>query len=128
MLFYFIKLCKYTKKNVQKNYNFYLKNVRVFVRLNSLNITNTVIKTIALSAITSVNSTFGDNYRYLRFKYNIGTHIWISSLNEVTKCISLYISIHEHVLYSSHGVIICDSCLAKDDDHHPEHYGKPSGS
>ena len=41
-------------------------------------------------------------------------------LNEVTKCISLYISIHGHALYSSHGVIIRDLCLARDDYHHPE--------
>ena len=88
---------------------------------SSLNSTNTIVKTIALSAISSVNSTFGDNYRYLSFKYNIGSHIWFSSLNEVTKCISLYISIHEHALYSSHGVIIRDLCLARDDYYHPEH-------
>ena len=88
---------------------------------SSLNSTNTIIKTIALSAISSVNSTFGDNYRYLSFKYNIGSHIWFSSLSKVTKCISLYISIHEHALYSSHGVIIRDLCLARDDYHHPEH-------
>ena len=31
------------------------------------------------------------------------------------------ISIHEHALYSSHGVIISDLCLARDDYHHPEH-------
>ena len=66
---------------------------------SSLNITNTIIKTIALSAISSVSSTFGANYRYLCFKYNIGYHIWFSSLNEVTKCISLYISIHEHAIF-----------------------------
>ena len=88
---------------------------------SSLNSTNTIVKTIALSAISSVNSTFGDNYRYLSFKYNIGSHIWFSSLNKITKCISLYISIHEHALYSSHGVITRDLCLARDDYHHPEH-------
>ena len=71
--------------------------------------------------MSSVNSTFGDNYRYLSFKYNIRSHIWFSSLNEGAKCISLYISIHEHALYSSHGDIIRDLCLARDDYHHPEH-------
>ena len=44
-----------------------------------------------------------------------------SPLNEVTKCISLHISIPEHALYSSHGDIIGDLCLARDDYHHPEH-------
>ena len=71
----------------------------------SLNSTNTTIKTIALSAIYCINSTFGDSYRYLSFKYNIGSHIWFSSLNEVSKCISLFISIHEYALYSSHGFL-----------------------
>ena len=88
---------------------------------SSPNSTNTIVKTIALSAISSVNSPFGDNYRYLSFKYKIGSHIWLSSLNKVTKCISLYISIHEHALYSSHGVIIRYLCLARDDYYHPEH-------
>ena len=45
-----------------------------------INSTNTIIKAMALLAISSVNSTFGDNYRYLSFKYNIGSHIWFSSL------------------------------------------------
>ena len=44
--------------------------------------------------------------------------MWFSSLNEVTKCISLYISLF---FTSSHGVIIRDLCLARDDYHHPEH-------
>ena len=87
----------------------------------SFNSTNTTIKTIDLSAISSVNSAFGDYYRYLSFKCNIGSHIWFSSLYEVTKCISLYISIYEHALYSLHGVIIGDFCLARDDHYHPEH-------
>ena len=77
---------------------------------SSINSTNTIIKTIALSAISSVNSTFGDNYRYLSFNYNIRSQIWFSSLNEVTKCISLYISIHDHALCSSNGVIFRDLC------------------
>ena len=34
----------------------------IWSRLNSF---NTIIKTIAISAISSGNSTFGDNYRYL---------------------------------------------------------------
>ena len=45
-----------------------------------INSTNTIIKAMALLAISSVNSTFGDNYKYLSFKYNIGSHIWFSSL------------------------------------------------
>ena len=37
---------------------------------------NTIIKTTALSAISGGgSSTFGDNYRYLSYEYNIGLHI-----------------------------------------------------
>ena len=32
----------------------------------------------------------------------------------------IIVSIYEHTLYSSHGVIIRDLCLAKNDYHHPE--------
>ena len=71
--------------------------------------------------VTYVGTPLEKDTRYLSFKYNIGSHIWVSSLNEVTKCISLYISIHEHALYSSHGVIIPDLCLARDDYHHSGH-------
>ena len=56
-----------------------------------------LLKLLFFSAISSGGSTFGDNYGYLSCKYNIGSHIWILSLNEVIKCISLYISTHEFV-------------------------------
>ena len=65
-----------------------------------LNSYNTIIKNTALSAISSGGSTFGDNYRYLGYKYNIGPHIWMLSLNEDIKCISLYISTHKNLLHS----------------------------
>ena len=54
-----------------------------------LNSYNTFIKTTALSVISSGGSTFGDNYRYLSYKYNIGHLIWLLSLNEVIKCFLL---------------------------------------
>ena len=70
------------------------------------------MKTIAISAISSGNSTFGDNSTYLSYKYNIGFHIWMLSLNDVVKCISLYMSNQYNSLYSAHGTIIWDLCLA----------------
>ena len=36
------------------------------------------------------------------------------SLNEVIKCISLYLSTYENLLHSAHGTIIRDLCLARD--------------
>ena len=40
-------------------------------------------------------------------------HIWMFSLNEVIKCISLNISTDENLLHSAHGTIIRDLCLAR---------------
>ena len=59
-----------------------------------------------------------DNPLLNSIKYNIWSHILFSSLNEVIKCISLYISIHEHALYSSHDVINRDLCLSRDHNYH----------
>ena len=84
------------------------------------NSSNTIIKTIAISAISSGNSTFGDNYRYLSYKYNIGFHIWMLSLNDVVKCILLYIQ--DNSLYSAHGTIIHDLCIARDNHYQSPHY------
>ena len=36
------------------------------------------------------------------------------SLNDVVKCISLYISNQDDLLYSAHGTIIRDLCLVRD--------------
>ena len=86
-----------------------------------LNSYNTIIKTTVLSAISSGCSTLGDNYRYLSYKYNIGPHIWMLSLNEVIKCISLYISTNENLLHSVHGTIVRDFCLARDNYYQTTH-------
>ena len=71
-----------------------------------LNSSNTIIKTTAISAISSGNSILRNNNRYLSYKYNIGFHIWMLSLNDVVKCILLYMSNQDNSLYSAHGTII----------------------
>ena len=86
-----------------------------------LNSSNTKIKTIAISAISSGNSAFGDDYRYLGYKYNIRFHIWMLSLSEAFKCISLYMSNHNKSLYSVHGTIIRDLCLTRDNHYQSPH-------
>ena len=82
-----------------------------------LNSFNAIVKTTALSAICR----FGDIYRYLSYKYNIGSHIWMLLLNEVIKCISLYISTHENLLHFAHGTIIRDLCLGRDNYYQSTH-------
>ena len=39
-----------------------------------------LLKTIARSAKCSSVSNFGDNCRYLSYKYKIGNHVWDSPL------------------------------------------------
>ena len=86
-----------------------------------LNSSNTIIETIAISAISRGNSTIGDNSRYLSYKYIIGFHIWMLSLNDVVKCISLYMSNQDNSLYFAHGTIIRDLCLARDNHYQSPH-------
>ena len=76
--------------------------------LNSSNTNNC----IAISAISIDNSTFGDNYRYLSYRYNMGFYIWILALNSVLS-LYMYMSNQDNSLYSAHGTIIRDLCLAE---------------
>ena len=55
------------------------------------------------------------------YKYNIGFHIWMLSLNDVVKCISLYMFNQDNSLYSAHGTIIRDLCLARDNHYQSPH-------
>ena len=48
--------------------------------------------TIAKSAKCSSVSNFGDNYRYLSYKYKMGNHVWYSPLCKVHKCFAPYMS------------------------------------
>ena len=54
------------------NYNYNCRPIKIILEQrcanfiwSSLKSTNTIVKTITLSAISNVNSTFGENYRYL---------------------------------------------------------------
>ena len=44
------------------------------------------------------------------------------SLNDVVKCISLYMSNQDNSLYSAHGTIIRDLCLARDNHYQSPHF------
>ena len=56
-----------------------------------LNSDNSIVKTIANPAKCSSVSNFGDNYRYLSYKYKIGNHVWDSPLCKLHKCFDLYL-------------------------------------
>ena len=68
---------------------------------------------IALSAKSSSSSDFGDNYRYLSYKYNIGIHVWILPLCKLYKCFDIYLS-HDFTI-NPDGVFIREQCLLRDD-------------
>ena len=55
-----------------------------------LNSDNSIVKTIANSAKCSSVSNFGDNYRYLSYKYKIVNHVWDSPLSKLHKCFDSY--------------------------------------
>ena len=44
------------------------------------------------SAIRNGYSTFGENLRYLSYKYNLSPTLWISPLCNVYKCINDYVT------------------------------------
>ena len=58
-------------------------------------------------------SNFGDNYRYLSYKYKIGNHVWDSPLCKLLKCFDSYMS-HSITVFPE-GSLIRDLCLMRDD-------------
>ena len=77
-----------------------------------LNSHNCVIKNIVLSAKSSSSSDFGDNYRYLCYKYNIGIHVWNLPLCKLYKCFDIYLS-HDSTVIPE-GVFVRELCLLRD--------------
>ena len=67
------------------------------------------MKNIALS---SSSSDFGDTYRYLSYKYNIGIHVWNLPLCKLYECFDLYLS-HDSAV-NPNGVLISELCLLRD--------------
>ena len=51
-----------------------------------------ISSTIAKSAKCSSVSNFGDNYRYLSYKYKMGNRVWDSPLCKLHKSFASYMS------------------------------------
>ena len=73
-----------------------------------------------MAAKISSFSDFGDNYRYLSYKYGIGIHVWHLPLCKLYKCFDLFLLNHHKTI--ANGVFIRDLCLLRennivDDDH-----------
>ena len=78
-----------------------------------MNSDNSIVKTIAKSAKCSSVSNFGDNYRYLSYKYKIGNHVEDSTLCKLHKCFDSYMS-HSITVFPE-GCFISDLCLIRND-------------
>ena len=72
-----------------------------------------------MAAKISSFSDFGDNYRYLSYKYEIRIHVWHLPLCKLYKCFDLYLLNHHNTI--AKGVFIRDLCLLREnnivDDH-----------
>ena len=78
-----------------------------------MNSDNSIVKTIANSTKYSSVSNFGDNYRYLSYKYKIGNYVWDSPLCKLHKYFDLYMS-HSITVFPESS-FIRDLCLIRDD-------------
>ena len=83
-----------------------------FTVLQCVNKDIIIIKNTAQSFKSSSSSDFGDNYRYLSYKYNIRIHVSNLPLCKLYKCFDLYLSHNSAV--NPEGVFILELCLLKD--------------
>ena len=66
-----------------------------------------------MSAKSSSSSDFGDNYRCLSYKYNIGINIWYLPLCKLYKCFDIYLS-HDSAVNPDE-IFIRELCLLRDE-------------
>ena len=75
---------------------------------------NLFVGNISMPAKISSFSDFGDNYRYLSFKYLIRIHVWHLPLCKLYKCFDLFLlNYHETI---ANGVFIRDLCLLRENN------------
>ena len=67
-----------------------------------------------MAAKISSFSDFGDNYRYLSYKYGIGIHVWHLPLCKLYKCFDLFLLNHHKTFANS--VFIRDQCLFRENN------------
>ena len=73
-----------------------------------------IVRNISLAGKISSFSDFGDNYRYLSYKYGIGIHVWHLPLRKLYKCFDLYLLNHHNTI--ANGVCIRDLCLLRENN------------
>ena len=75
---------------------------------------NLIVRNISLAAKISSFSDFGDNYRYLSYKYKIGIHVWHLPLCKLYKCFDLYLLNHYNAI--ANGILIRVLCLLRENN------------
>ena len=73
-----------------------------------------IVRNISLAARISCFSDFGDNYRYISYKYGIGIHKWHLPLCKLYKRFDLYLLNHHNTF--ANGVFIGDLCLLRENN------------
>ena len=89
-----------------------------------LNSNNLIIKTTSISTITTHRSQFGDNYRYICYKYEtfiiyliiyyIPKYLWFLPIGNILQYIQDFIV--KYVCTSSEDATIRELCLQRDND------------
>ena len=75
---------------------------------------NLIVRNISMAAKISSFSDFGDNYRYLSYKYGIGIHVWHLPLCKLYKCFDVFLLNHHKTI--ANGVFIRDLCLLRENN------------
>ena len=89
------------------------KRCAKFIHL-CLNSNNFIIKTTSISVITTHRSQFGDNYRYICYKYKIPRNLWFLPIGNILQYFQDFIV--KYVCTSPKGAMIRELCLQRDND------------
>ena len=69
-------------------------NIHLYVKFirSLLHSPNIIVKSVKQSSIRSRYSTFGENFRYISYRYDVSPTSWISPLCKVYKCLNDYVT------------------------------------
>ena len=73
---------------------------------------NLIVRNISMAANVSSFLAFGDNYRYLSYKYGITIHVWHLSLCKLYQCFDLYLLNYYNTIANL--VFIRDLCILRE--------------
>ena len=77
-----------------------------------LNHSNIVCKSIVLSKLYCITSTFGSNYKYLSCKYRISQDDWYSNLSQLVEKVN--VKCHEEIQHGNAVQTVVELCAIRD--------------